>query len=496
MTFSKETIRKMLSVAFVFSLISAVSAQDYVKSDFQVSDASIYYYQEVRMSVSDAGQMFISWGLAGDGPIQFKTVSSEGTLFSEQDTVDSPRSNYPGQLVHNGHNNCMVMFDGYVGDYDWSVMAQTFDASGSEFDVSQSLDPNTTETFNIARASLKSNRQYQYGAVLPAMDSTIVVMLSETGALLPDEVVLKPEPGVVSDMGGIMTFAGDFILVWLDYSDGNVWGQKFEDDGAPSGNSFQISNKTEDQYLMYPFLCTDTTGHFAVIWYASGNNRYDVYSQLYDKDGSKLGSNALVIEEFAPNNTNNLSADMDDDGKFILAWQDSENDSLFIYLQQVDNLGTPEGGKYRATTINNDMAPGGISIPNQASPSVRLIRDIIYLAWANYNHELSNTSTVYANIRNWKIYDNTGTDKSQKANGDLVLYPNPSNGLLSLKFPADVSEAVTINIYTSQGSLVSQRITHVSGQEVRISLPELAEGHYYLEARSETFHASESFIIH
>ncbi len=81
-------------------------------------------------------------------------------------------------------------------------------------------------------------------------------------------------------------------------------------------------------------------------------------------------------------------------------------------------------------------------------------------------------------------------------NGDLVLYPNPSNGLLSLKFPAEVSEDVTINIYTSQGSLVSQRMIRVTGREVRISLPELAEGYYYLEVRAETFQASESFIIH
>jgi hypothetical protein len=496
MTFSKETIRKMYSLTFIFSLVLAVSAQDYVKSDFQVSDTSPYNYREVRMSVSGTGQMFISWGVAGRGQIQYKTISSEGTLLSVQDTVDSPANNYQVQLVHNGLGNCMVMFEGHKGDNDWSVMAQTFDASGSEFGESQSLDLITTESINGARTSLNSNRQNLFGAFLPGTDSAIVVMLSETGELLPDEVILKPEPGVFFNMNmtGIMTNAGDFILVWV-HSDGNIWGQKFENNGSPSGSSFQISNKIGDKISQHPIVCTDTAGRFAVIWNAADINGNDLYSQLYDKDGGKLGSNTLIIEEFAPNNSNNLSVDMDYDGKFIVAWQNSENDSLFIYLQQVDNMGAPVGGKYRATTINNDM-PDGISIPAQVSPSVRLMRDTIYLAWANHNSELSNTTTVYANIRKWKIHDTTGPNKPGMVNGDLVLYPNPSNGLLSLKFPTELSEDMTINIYTSQGSLVSQRMIHVTGQEIRISLPELAEGYYYLEVRAETFQASESIIIH
>ncbi len=42
----------------------------------------------------------------------------------------------------------MVMFEGHKGDNDWSVMAQTFNASGSEFGKSQSLDLITTESIN------------------------------------------------------------------------------------------------------------------------------------------------------------------------------------------------------------------------------------------------------------------------------------------------------------------------------------------------------------
>ena len=80
---------------------------------------------------------------------------------------------------------------------------------------------------------------------------------------------------------------------------------------------------------------------------------------MFDKDGDRLGSNTLIVDDYVSINTNNLSADMDEDGKVIVAWQDNENDSLFIYLQQVDNMGVLVGGQYRATTVNNDMAPGG-----------------------------------------------------------------------------------------------------------------------------------------
>ena len=140
------------------------------------------------------------------------------------------------------------------------------------------------------------------------------------------------------------------------------------------------------------------------------------------------------------------------------------------------------------------MDSGG-HLPVQTSPSVKLMRDTIYLAWANYNHDLSNAKTGYANIQKWKIPETSRFDQTVSMNRDLILYPNPSQGFLSLKFPAQVSEAVTINIYISQGSLVSQRMIHVSGQEVRIGLPELAEGYYFLEVLAETFQASESFVI-
>jgi len=497
MILSKKTNQKTALMVVVFSLISTVSAQEYVKSDFQVSDPSPYYYQEVRMSVSDTGQMFITWGVAGRGQIQYKTVSSEGMLISAQDTVDSPSDNYPGHMVHNGLGNCMVLFHGYVGDYDWSVMAQTFDASGSEFSTSQSLDLMTEEQINIATTSLNSNRQNLFGVMLPGADSTIAVRLSETGELLPGELIFKPEGAIFPfSMAGIMTHEGAHILVWVSLSDGNIWGQKYDENGTETGSSFQISNKIGDQSLMYPSLYTDTTGRFAVLWWGTRNDDLAVYSQLFDKDGEKIGSNALIIDGHLPNNTIHLTADMDEEGKLIVAWQSTENDSLFIYLQQVDALGVPEGGKYRATTINNDMAPGGISLPSQSSPSVKLIRDTIYLAWSNFNPELSDASTVYANIRKWKVIDHTGTDKPELGRGDLVLYPNPTEGQLALKFPAEVSGAVSIQIYSSQGALVSQQIIHVTGNEIPISLPELAEGPYYLEARTVTFHGSESFIIH
>ena len=212
MTFAKDTIRKMRSAAFVYCLISAVSAQDYVKSDFQVSDVSQYNYQEVRISVSDSGQMFITWGTAGRGPILYKTVSSDGTLLSLQDTVDSPSNNYPGQMAHNGLGNCMVMFHAYLGDYDWSVMAQTFDPSGSEFGESLSLDLKTEEQISVGSASLSSNRQNLFGAVLPGMDSVIAVMLTESGDLLPGEVILKTEPAYPYSTVGIMTYEGDLRL--------------------------------------------------------------------------------------------------------------------------------------------------------------------------------------------------------------------------------------------------------------------------------------------
>jgi hypothetical protein len=67
-----------------------VLAQEYVKSDFQVSDSSGYIYQGVELSVSHTGDMVIAWGMSGRGDIWLRTMAPPGYQPGEQRMVKTP----------------------------------------------------------------------------------------------------------------------------------------------------------------------------------------------------------------------------------------------------------------------------------------------------------------------------------------------------------------------------------------------------------------------
>lgn len=485
--------RKIFSVAFIICLVSATSAQDYVKSDFQVSDSDEFYAQDLRMSASQGGEMFLSWGIAGQGELQYKAVSSQGMLISDQDTIDSPRSNMQGHVAHNNLGNCMALFQGHLSS--WSVMVQTFDLLGDEFGESQVLDLSTSEQMNIYRSSVNANHLNQFGVCLPVTEGLLAVKLSDTGVQLPGEILLKPGPEFYADLYGMMTHEEEYILVWIDFSDGNIWGQKFTGEGVSIGDAFKVSDNGENNILASPIICSDTSGRFVVVWTVKINNGTDIYSQLFAPDGDRLGSNTLIREKYGPDNSTNISADMDETGKYIVAWQDTETDSLFIRLQQVGNNGNLVGDNFRATTINNLPEPGDNPLPLQQDPNVSLIRDTIYLAWTNYNPDLHHRYTIYANLQKWKNPDISGIHRADGKQRELKVYPNPAREFLLVKFPSELQGPGIIKIYTSTGSLLDQRKIQVSGQEIQLYLPGLGKGAYIMEAELGSVRLTELFIL-
>jgi len=83
-----------------------------------------------------------------------------------------------------------------------------------------------------------------------------------------------------------------------------------------------------------------------------------------------------------------------------------------------------------------------------------------------------NTATVSITI------DNCGTGINNQEKSDLVIYPNPSSGNLTLQ---SASEIGTIEVYNSLGALVYK--TNAKDTRVQIDLSSEAAGIYYLHAQ-------------
>ena len=88
---------------------------------------------------------------------------------------------------------------------------------------------------------------------------------------------------------------GGFVVVWQsyeqDFSYSGVFGQRYDKDGNPVGNEFQVNTTTyQDQYNAA--VTSDAKGNFVVVW------------QSYDQDGDEfgvfeMGSTVVLIFERA-----------------------------------------------------------------------------------------------------------------------------------------------------------------------------------------------------
>jgi len=486
---------KLLFAVFLALLpVSVTFGQVYVKSDFAVSAPAGFNYASPQLSVNNNGEMVVVWETSGSGDIWFRSVSSKGEVLGNQNSVDTPFTAGGTRVAQNSLGNFMVIFGAYLNQ--WYVMGQCFDTDGVKLADTLRVDRNASEQIDMSRVSLCSNSSNQFAAFLPESDSMIVEMFSENGEYLSNTIVLKPDVQNFSDMYGLMTYSGDLVLAWIDASDGNYWGRIYSGDGTPSGASFQISSKEAGSFLYKATLCADASGNFAAVWTSTTGSQADIYTQLIGNDGTSIGANIKVTDDQSYyKNGYPRSSDMDIDGNLVIAWQDyRDNDTAFIYMQQVDDQGSAVGDNFRATTVNNNLE-GSASLPSQVSPAVRILRDTIYLAWENFNADSSSRKVIFANIQEWMIPDATGLNQSRKLPSEAVIYPNPSRGSFSLQFSENIKGSLELELYNSAGVLVDKENIEAGGNKMEIELPDVGEGIYYLKIHGESIDSTLPLLI-
>jgi len=483
-----------LSFLAFLSFSSNLSSQEFVKSDFAVSDESEYLYEAPELSVNNAGDMVVVWETSGSGDIWFRIISSSGEQMGPIQEVDTPNTTTETRIIHNDIGNFMIIY-GANKSY-WYILGQTYSSDGVAITDTMVVDRSTTEMINFFRSSLNSNREGHFAAFLPGRDSMIVEMFSASGEYLSNPVVLKTEAANPMEMYGIMTYSDELILVWMDGANGDLRGRRYSAEGTPIGDEFQVSYKEDACCLSNARISADTAGNFAIGWTSTLNGRITLFAQLFDKEGISIGRNIIVTDDSTSFRGVGLSMDMDADGNFVLAWPDSRrSDTTFIYMQQVDALGVPVGGNFRATTINNQTSPGMSSLPHQDHPNVRLLRDTIYLTWSNYNEDIHYRDIIVANIQKWQIPDVTGLPGTTNSAESISVYPNPSPGSFTLQLSPEIMGDFELSLYNSAGGLVHQSALIMDGHSIRIDLPDMQEGIYYLKVRGGSYQIATPLII-
>ncbi len=148
--------------------------------------------------------------------------------------------------------------------------------------------------------------------------------------------------------------AGDYVVVWGSYEDGDssgVYGQRYSAAGVPQGSEFRINTYTTgNQYAAV--VAMDSAGDFVVAWNSpQDGSDYGVYAQRYNPLGVPQGSE-FRVNTYTSGNQAFPSIAMDSAGDFVVSWnsygEDGSNDG--VYAQRYNSGGVPQGSEFQVNT--------------------------------------------------------------------------------------------------------------------------------------------------
>nr|WP_286186698.1 S8 family serine peptidase [Geitlerinema sp. P-1104] len=357
----------------------------------------------------------LSWDAATDEETPQSDLTYNlrvGTTPGGSDILDDTRED--GAIGNVAGNTNWTLGDLEPGTYYWSV--QTVD---SGFETS---DFTSEQSFTIEASATIEESVFKIG------DEFQVNTYSDGFQWLPSVTGL-------SDGGFVATWASD----GQDGSEGGIYGQRYDSNGSAVGSEFQVNTYTDNNQSL-PSVTDLSDGGFVVTWEASGSEG-GIYGQRYDSNGSAVGSEFQVINNYAYNIQVTPSVTGLSDGGFVVTWESYDPDGPRgnIYGQRYDSNGSPIGSEFPVNTYTDDW---------QRGPSVADLSDGGFVVTWTSQHQDGSGDGIYS-----QRYDSNGNAVGSEF--QVNTYTDNSQWRQSVTGLSDGGFIVTWQSYEKDGSGVS-----------------------------------------
>lgn len=332
-------------------------------SSFSLQSGAMY---ELDVVISDSG-FFVVWSsyVTGSGwDIFIKRFGFNGDSISSRLLVNddgTPTNQYNAQIAMDNAGNFVVVWQDERNDNS-DIYGQLFDLSGNKIDSNFLVNDDVGE-----------NVQYNPSCALDFEGNFVVVwhdyrdgnynIYGQRFDASGDTTGLGGNFLINDDIGGYhynascaMDSAGNFVIVWEDYRNGNadVYGQRFDNTGASLGSNFRIDQNGGSENIYVPRVSMNEN-NFVVTW-QDGRGETSIYKRRFSNDGTPVGDEVKVNELDGTENQNYPAIDMNASGNVVITWQDNRS-PYGIYFQRLNSLGDKIGGNlWVASGIYPDVA--------------------------------------------------------------------------------------------------------------------------------------------
>ncbi len=290
-------------------------------------------------------------------------------------------------------------------------------------------------------------------------------------------------------------YAGNFVVTWMDSRDDNfnIYAQRYNANGSPIGANFRVDDDIGTSSQGYPAVAIDPLGNFVIVWEDDRNENTDIFGQIYNSYGQRIGNNFRVDDDINNQDQYSPSAAMTNDGKFIVAWSDwryGDGDPE-IFAQRFLTNGTRIG----SNALINERDTFYYEHQWTIGQSVVANNNRIGFAWTdNRRHK---GFDIYAKVTDWDLTSiKENNFASRKIDNSLYIYPNPTNGKITIRFELTKSMPLSISLYDACGRITKNLLeVNENKGEVQYNLSGLPRGIYFIALSTKNKIISQKLVL-
>jgi hypothetical protein len=312
------------------------------------------------VAMDDDGDFVVTWSDFAQPGIYAQRYDEMGVAQGAEFRVNAGTAHaQTSDIAVAGEGSFTVTWQSDEEGLGWGILARTFSAGGvpqqHQFRVNTTAASDQTEPAAAMSADGKAVIAWQ-GIAGPFADifaRRFVEGVPPPSHVGPEFRVNTYTPDGQGFPSAAMDADGDFVIVWESaYQDSNGYGiyaQRYNAAGVAQGAEFRV-NTTISNHQYDPEVAMDADGDFVVVWSDYLNN--DVYARRFNAMGVAQGPEFLV-NTFTFDSQIRGAVAMDADGDFVIAWESYQEGfgGWGVYAQRYSAVGVPQGNEFHVNTF-------------------------------------------------------------------------------------------------------------------------------------------------